>query len=98
MRDIIGDEYYKFQGFFEKAQEVAVYYGFKPIETPILEQRPQPPSAADRALMVQPEDVAAACLFAATMPARTCMAEILINPTDNNFYRAAAERIAAAGP
>lgn len=37
MRDIIGDEYYKFQGFFEKAQEVAIYYGFKPIETPILE-------------------------------------------------------------
>ncbi|MDB5254833.1 MAG: Histidine--tRNA ligase [Candidatus Nomurabacteria bacterium] len=37
MRDIIGDEYYKFQGFFEKAQEVAVYYGFTPIETPILE-------------------------------------------------------------
>ncbi|HWC58000.1 MAG TPA: histidine--tRNA ligase [Candidatus Paceibacterota bacterium] len=38
MRDIIGDEYYKFQGFFEKAQEVAVYYGFRPIETPLLEQ------------------------------------------------------------
>lgn len=38
MRDIIGDEYYLFQGFFEKAQEVAMYYGFKPIETPILEQ------------------------------------------------------------
>ncbi len=37
MRDIIGDDYYKFQGLFEKAQEVAVYYGFKPIETPILE-------------------------------------------------------------
>lgn len=37
MRDIIGEEYYKFQGFFEKAQEVAVYYGFTPIETPILE-------------------------------------------------------------
>lgn len=37
MRDIIGDDYYSFQGFFEKAQEVAVYYGFKPIETPILE-------------------------------------------------------------
>jgi histidyl-tRNA synthetase len=37
MRDIIGDDYYKFQGFFEKAQEVAVYYGFKPIATPILE-------------------------------------------------------------
>ncbi|HPS21581.1 MAG TPA: histidine--tRNA ligase [Candidatus Paceibacterota bacterium] len=37
-RDIMNQEYYNFQGFFEKAQEVAVYYGFKPIETPILEQ------------------------------------------------------------
>lgn len=37
MRDIIGDDYYLFQGFFEKAQEVAMYYGFKPIETPALE-------------------------------------------------------------
>lgn len=37
MRDIEGAEYYKFQGLFEKAQEVAVYYGFTPIETPILE-------------------------------------------------------------
>ncbi|MBP7805168.1 MAG: histidine--tRNA ligase [Candidatus Pacebacteria bacterium] len=37
MRDIIGDDYYLFQGFFEKAQEVAMYYGFKPIETPVLE-------------------------------------------------------------
>lgn len=38
MRDIIGDDYYYYQGFFEKAQEVAMYYGFKPIETPIMEQ------------------------------------------------------------
>lgn len=38
MRDIIGDEYYDYQGVFEKAQEVAIYYGFKPIETPILEK------------------------------------------------------------
>ena len=37
MRDIMNEEYYNFQGFFEKAQEVAVYYGFKPIDTPILE-------------------------------------------------------------
>jgi histidyl-tRNA synthetase len=37
MRDLIGDEYYSFQGFFEKAQEVAVYYGFKPISTHIIE-------------------------------------------------------------
>ncbi len=38
MRDLTNEEYYSFQGFFEKAQEVAVYYGFKPIDTPILEQ------------------------------------------------------------
>jgi histidyl-tRNA synthetase len=37
MRDILDERYYHFQGFFEKAQEIAVYYGFKPIETPILE-------------------------------------------------------------
>jgi len=37
MRDIIDTQYYQFQGFFEKAQEIAVYYGFKPIETPIVE-------------------------------------------------------------
>lgn len=37
MDDLINDEYYAFQGLFEKAQEIAVYYGFKPIETPLLE-------------------------------------------------------------
>src|SRR3989304_1003472 len=38
MRDLMNEKYYAFQGFFEKAQEVAEYYGFKPIETPILEK------------------------------------------------------------
>ncbi len=37
MRDIMNETYYNFQGFFEKAQEIAVYYGFKPIDTPMLE-------------------------------------------------------------
>ncbi len=37
MRDITGENYYAFQGFFEKAQEIAVYYGFTPIETPVVE-------------------------------------------------------------
>ncbi len=37
MRDILDEQYYYFQGFFEKAQEIAVYYGFKPIDTPIAE-------------------------------------------------------------
>ena len=38
MRDLIGNNLFLYQGFFEKAAEVALYYGFKPIETPILEQ------------------------------------------------------------
>ncbi|MBI5139665.1 histidine--tRNA ligase [Candidatus Nomurabacteria bacterium] len=37
MKDVMNEEYYSLQGFFEKAQEVALYYGFKPIDTPILE-------------------------------------------------------------
>ena len=37
MRDIMDEQYYCYQGFFEKAQEVALYYGFKPISLPIVE-------------------------------------------------------------
>ena len=37
MRDLLGDDYYAYQGLIEKAAEVAIYYGFRPIETPILE-------------------------------------------------------------
>lgn len=37
MHDILAPDYYVYQGFFEKASEIALYYGFKPVETPILE-------------------------------------------------------------
>lgn len=37
MRDLIGEDFYNYLGFFEKSAEIAEYYGFKPIETPILE-------------------------------------------------------------
>lgn len=37
MRDILGADFYTYQGFFEKASEIAMYYGFTPIETPALE-------------------------------------------------------------
>jgi len=36
-RDIRDDFFYQLQGFYEKAQEVAVYYGFSGISTPIME-------------------------------------------------------------
>ena len=36
-RDIGNKEFFAYQGFFEKAAEVALYYGFNPIETPTFE-------------------------------------------------------------
>ena len=38
MRDILGEEWLAYQGFLEKAAELAIYYGFRPLETPILER------------------------------------------------------------
>lgn len=38
MRDLLGKEFYAYQGFSEKASEIATYYGFRPIETPVLER------------------------------------------------------------
>ncbi|MGZ8633776.1 MAG: SDR family oxidoreductase [Solirubrobacteraceae bacterium] len=52
------------------------------VDTAILEQRPEPPGAELRALMLQPEDVAAACLFAVSLPARAHVPELTILPTD----------------
>ena len=65
------------------------------VETPIMDKRPQPPSPEARKLMVQPEDVAAAVIFCTTLPPRSCVSELTIVPTDNNFYRADAQAIAA---
>jgi len=56
------------------------------VATPILEKRPVPPSKEQRARMTQPEDVGKAILFVATMPARTCVNELIIAPTWNRFY------------
>ena len=38
MRDILTDEYVFYQSIFDKAEEIASYYGFKPIQTPHLEK------------------------------------------------------------
>ena len=37
MRDLLADEYILYQNVFDKAEEIASYYGFKPIQTPHLE-------------------------------------------------------------
>ncbi len=38
MQDIKESKYFAYQGLFEKASEIALYYGFKPIELPTLEK------------------------------------------------------------
>ena len=64
-------------------------------ETPILNKRPVPLSQAERDLMAQPEDIAAAALFCASLPQRTCVPRLVINPTNDRFVRRDAEAIAA---
>lgn len=66
--------------------------------TPILETRLNPPSEAERALMMQPEDIAAAALFCASLPPRTCVTRMVIQPTDDNAFRALARRIETTPP
>jgi NADP-dependent 3-hydroxy acid dehydrogenase YdfG len=56
------------------------------VATPIMEKRPVPPTAEERARMAQAEDFGKAILFIATMPARTCVNEMVIAPTWNRFY------------
>jgi NADP-dependent 3-hydroxy acid dehydrogenase YdfG len=56
------------------------------VATPILEKRPVPPSAEERARMAQAEDFGKAILFVATLPARTCVNELVMAPTWNRFY------------
>ena len=51
------------------------------VDTPILDNRPEPPSAELRASMLQAEDVAAACVFAVGLPPRAYVPELTILPT-----------------
>jgi NAD(P)-dependent dehydrogenase (short-subunit alcohol dehydrogenase family) len=55
------------------------------VATPIMEKRPIPPSQEERKRMAQPEDLGRAILFVATMPARTCVNELVIAPTWNRL-------------
>ncbi len=65
------------------------------VATDILERRPVPPTAAERTLMLQAEDVAAAALFVAGLPPRATVADLTIVPTDNQFWRPFAQALQA---
>jgi len=65
------------------------------VETPILDTRPSPPSQAERALMLRPEDVAEVAVFCACLPQRACVTELILLPTDDRHVRHAARSIEA---
>jgi NADP-dependent 3-hydroxy acid dehydrogenase YdfG len=55
------------------------------VNTPILDHRPEPVSDERKQTMLQPEDVAAAVLFVATLPARAAIPEIVITPSNASY-------------
>ncbi len=68
---------------FEEHQNGVRFTSILPgiVDTPILDNRPEPPGRKIRDLSLKPEDVAAACLFLATLPERAYVPEMTILPT-----------------
>jgi NAD(P)-dependent dehydrogenase (short-subunit alcohol dehydrogenase family) len=64
------------------------------VATPILDLRPVPVSAQDRARMIQPEHMADLIVYVAKQPATICLNEIVISPTWNRGYA----HLAGLGP
>jgi NADP-dependent 3-hydroxy acid dehydrogenase YdfG len=56
------------------------------VATPIMDRRPVPPTAQDRARMLQPDDLGATIRFIAELPAHACINQLIISPTWNRMY------------
>jgi len=56
------------------------------VATEILDTRPNPPSAAERDLMLTSDDVGEAIRWIAELPARICVNEIVFTPASNTSY------------
>jgi NADP-dependent 3-hydroxy acid dehydrogenase YdfG len=56
------------------------------VATPILDKRPVPVTAEERAKMLQPEDCADLIRYVARAPKHVCLSEIVITPTWNRGY------------
>ncbi len=56
------------------------------VSTPIMDKRPVPVPAEDRAKMVQPEDMGDLMLFLARLPETVCLNEVIVSPTYNRIY------------
>jgi NADP-dependent 3-hydroxy acid dehydrogenase YdfG len=60
------------------------------VATPILNLRPKPVTAEERAQMIQPQDMANLIVYVARQPATICVNEVIISPTWNRGYAHAA--------
>lgn len=56
------------------------------IDTPILEARPKPVTAEQRAVILKPEDVAEAVLFVAALSPHISVPELVIKPTAHPYF------------
>ncbi len=55
------------------------------VNTPILDVRPKPVDEGQRRRILQPEDIAAAVLFVATLPPHVSVPELVITPTVQSY-------------
>jgi NADP-dependent 3-hydroxy acid dehydrogenase YdfG len=55
------------------------------VDTPLLDDRPEPVSDAHRARILKPDDVAAAALFVAALPPHVNVPELVIKPTTQGY-------------
>lgn len=56
------------------------------VSTPIMDKRPIPMSAEDRARMTQPDEMGETILFCAQLPKRTVINQLVIGPVHNRGY------------
>ena len=62
------------------------------VATPILDKRPNPVPAEERARMLQPSDLGDLIRYIACLPPHVVMNEVMIAPTWNRAYVAALQR------
>ncbi len=63
------------------------------VATPILDNRPVPVTAAEKARMLQAEDCGEIVLFVARLPAHVCINELIVSPTWNRSFVAQASAL-----
>lgn len=57
------------------------------VVTPLMDKRPVPVTAAERAVMLKPGDLADFILHIASLPPHVCVNEVIISPTANRLHR-----------